>query len=155
LITAAREYCEGFTGRALATQTIEAYLDRFPCGGIELPCAPLQSVTSVKYKDSAGTETTMTANTDYIADDESNIGRIVLPYGKSWPSFTPYSVNPIKIRYVAGYYASDPIPRSIKQAILLLIGHWYANREATGNVGGQIEFAVKALLSMHRVRWWS
>lgn len=153
-ISAAREYCEGVTGRALATQTLELYLDRFPYGEIELPKAPLQSVTSVKYKDSAGVETTMTANTDYIVDTESEIGRIVLPYGLLWPSFTAYTVNPIKIRFVAGYEATNPIPKSIKQAMLLLIGHWYANREAVGTVGGEIEFAVKALLSMYRIRWW-
>ena len=156
LITAAREYCEGFTGRALATQTIEAYPNYFPLKNyIKLPRPPLQSVTSVKYKNSAGTETTMTATTQYIADTESDIGRIVLSYGASWPSFTPYPVNPIKITYVTGYYASNLIPKSIKQAMLLLIGHWYENREAVGNVGGQIEFAVKALLSMYRVRWWN
>lgn len=152
LIAAAREYCENYTGRALATQTIEAYLDDFPCRSeIELPMPPLQSVTSVKYKDSAGTETTMTAITAYIIDTDSDVGRIVLPYGLTWPSFTPYTVNPIKIRYVTGY---TDVPKSIKQAMLLLIGHWYANREAVGDVGGQIEFAVKALLSQWRVRWF-
>jgi uncharacterized phiE125 gp8 family phage protein len=155
MITTAREYCENFTGRALATQTIEAYLDDFPCEDyIELPRPPLQSVTSAKYKDSAGTETTMTVTTQYIVDTDSDVGRIVLPYGVSWPSFTAYSVLPIKIRYIAGYYASNLIPASIKQAMLLLIGHWYANREAVGQVTGQMEFTVKALLSMYRVRWF-
>jgi len=154
LITAAREYCEDYTGRALATQTLEAYLDRFPCRDFfELPRPPLQSVTSVKYKDSDGTETTMTADTDYLVDLDSDVGRIVLPYGESWPSFTAYPVNPVKVRFVTGYYASNLIPKSIKQAMLLLIGHWYANREAVGNVGGQVEFAVKALLSMYK-SWW-
>ena len=157
LITAAREYCEGVTGRALATQTIEAYLNDFPCQNeIELPKAPLQSVTSIKYKDNAGTETTMTANTQYIVDLESDVGRIVLPYGENWPSFTPYTVNPVKIQFVAGYTTANPIPKSIKQAMLLLVGHWYENREAinVGNITKEIEFAVKALLSMYRVRWF-
>jgi uncharacterized phiE125 gp8 family phage protein len=156
LITAAREYCEGFTGRALATQTLEAYPQRFPrVNEIELPCPPLQSVTSVKYTDSDGDETTMTADTDYIVDTDSTVGRIVLPYAGTWPAATLYTVNPIKIRYVAGY---TTIPRSIKQAMLLLIGHWYANREAVligqGTMSKEIEFAVKALLSMYRVRFF-
>jgi len=155
LITTAREYCEGYTRRALAEQTIEMYLDGFPWKyEIELARPPLQSVTSVKYKDSDGTETTMTADVDYIVDADSNVGRIVLPYGKLWPSFTPYTVNPIKIRYVAGYNASNLIPKTIKQAMLLLIGHWYLNREATGKVEGEIGFAVKTLLSLHKVRWF-
>lgn len=154
LIGAAREYCESWTGRAFATQTIEAYLDAFPTENyIELPKPPMQSVTSVIYKDSAGTSTTMTATTQYIADTESPIGRIVLPYNASWPSFVAYPVNPIKIKYVAGYTV---IPESLKQAMLLLIGHWYANRETVlvGSVSKEIEFAVKALMSMYRVRFW-
>lgn len=155
LITAAREYCENYTGRALATQTIEAYLDRFPCFyEIELPRAPVQSVSSVKYKDSAGTETTLPANTDYLVDVDRSVGRIVLPYGVSWPSFTPYPVNPVRIRFVAGYTEANLIPKTIKQAMLLLIGHWYANREAVGTTKGEMDFAVKSLLSMHRIWWW-
>ena len=157
LITAAREYCEDYTSRALATQTLEAYADAFPCKDrFELPMPPLQSVESVKYKNSAGTETTLTEGTDYLVDDESAVAQIVLPYGKSWPSFTPWPVNPVKVRFTAGYADGNPAPKTIKQAMLMLIGHWYVNREAvlTGTVSKEIEFAVKALLSMKKTRWF-
>ena len=157
LITAAREYCEGFTRRALAEQTFEAYLDRFPRGDrFELPRPPLQSVTSLTYRDSSGTETMMAENTDYLVDLESDVGQIILPYGISWPSFTKYPVNPIKARYTAGYSATNEIPKSIKQAVLLLIGHWYANREAASaeSVSREIEFSVKALLSPWKAGWF-
>lgn len=149
-IKAAREYCEGFTNRALATQTIEAYYNGFPSflNHIELPKPPLQSVTSVKYKDYAGVETTLAVTTQYLVDTDSSFGRIVLPYGVAWPCFIPYPVNPVTIRFIAGYYASNLIPESIRQAMLLLIGHWSANREAVGSVTGEIAFAVRALLSM-------
>jgi uncharacterized phiE125 gp8 family phage protein len=153
-ITSAREYAEAYTGRALSSQTVEAYFKRFPpCGRIDLPLAPLQSVTSVTYKDSAGTETTLTETTDYIVDTDSTIGGIVLPYGGSWPSFTAYPVNPIKIRFVAGY---TDVPQSIIQAMHLLIGHWYENREATlvGTISKELEFSVRALLSNYRIRWF-
>lgn len=153
LITAAREYCEGFTGRALATQTIEAYPEYF-FGDMELPRPPLQSVASVKYKDSEGAETTLTEDTDYIVDTDSVFGRLALPYSKSWPTFTAYPVNPIRVRYDAGYSDADSVPQTIKLAMLLLVGHWYKNREAAGKVEGQIEFAVKALLTLHKVRWF-
>lgn len=153
LITAAREYCEGYTGRALATQTIEAYPERF-CGDIELPRPPLQSVASVKYKDGESTETTLAEDDDYLVDVDSVYGKIVTPYNKNWPTFTAYPVNPIRVRYNAGYSDTDPIPQTIKLAMLLLIGHWHKNREAVGKVEGQIEFAVKALLTLHKVRWF-
>jgi len=151
LISAAREYCEKYTGKAWATQTIELYLDYWP-DTIVLPCPPLQSVTSIKYKDSDGTETTLDTSL-YIVDTDGWTGRIVPAYNTAWPTFTPYPVNPIKVRYVAGYTA---IPASLKQAMLLLIGHWYENREAVliGSISKTIEFALNALLSQHRVRWW-
>ena len=76
-IKVAREYGEDYTGHAFAPQTWEFYLDKFPCrDNFELPKTPLTSVTSLKYKDSAGTETTMTANTDYIVDADSQPGKI-------------------------------------------------------------------------------
>lgn len=154
LITAAREYCENRLGRSLCTQTLEMMMDCFPSrGAISLLRPPVQSVLSVKYKDYAGVETTLAADVDYLVDTDSDVGRIALPYGKSWPSFSAYPVNPIRIQYMAGYSDTNPIPKTIKQAMLLLIGHWYANREAVGNVGGQIEFAVSALLNMYRC-WW-
>ncbi len=154
LITGAREYCENHTRRALATQTIEAYPDWFPCRNeIELPKPPLQSVTSVIYKDSAGTETTMTADTEYLTDLESSIGRLVLPYGKGWPSFTPYPMNPIKIRYVAGYSALNPMPKLIKQAMLLHIGYFYNHRDAV-DLNEETERAIKSMLTMYRTGWF-
>jgi uncharacterized phiE125 gp8 family phage protein len=157
LITTAREYCENFTRRALATQTIEAYLPSFPHEDrFELPLPPLQSVTSVKYKDSVGTETTMTEGTGYLVDDESNVGGIVLPYGHTWPNFTEYPVNAVKVRYVAGYDDTHIMPKSIKQAMSLLISYWYDNRSAVtvGSVSSETEFAVKALLNMYRAKWF-
>ena len=151
LIQAAREYCEAISRWSLATQTIEAYLDRFPCCNfIELPRPPLQSVTSVKYTDSAGVETTMTATTDYLVDTDSTVGRIVLPYNKSWPSATLYPVNPIKIRYVAGYSTTNIIPECIKNAMLLLVGQWFTNREATGEASKQTAFSVSSLLGLDK-----
>jgi uncharacterized phiE125 gp8 family phage protein len=155
-ITAARQYCEKYTGRAFAPQTITAYLDAFPDRNhIELPMPPLTSVTSIKYKNSAGTETTMTVTTEYLVDSDSNVGRIVLPYGKSWPSFTAYSVNPITIIYVTGY---STLPKPLQQALLLVAGTMYENRENDIEIiGGQFhqtEFAAKALMDQYRVRWF-
>ena len=153
LIVAAREYCEGYTDRALATQTIDVYFDCFSGEYMELPFAPLQSVTSVTVKDSNGDETVLVEDTDYLVDAISTVGRIVRPYGESWYNFTEYPINPITVRIVAGYTTTYKIPSAIKQAMLLLVGHWYLNREAVGTVGGDIKLTVDALLSMYRLRW--
>ncbi|MCK9518053.1 MAG: hypothetical protein M0R74_03335 [Dehalococcoidia bacterium] len=152
-ITAAREYAEAYTGRAMATQTLEQLMDGFPCGdNIELDMPPLQSVSSIKYKDSAGTETTMAVTTDYIVDSDREPGRVVLPYGESWPSFVAYPVNPIRIQYITGYYASNPLPKALWAGMLVHIGLLYKYRDA--EIPDAAMNTVKALYAPYRIRWF-
>lgn len=151
LITAAREYCEDITGQALATQTVVQTLDRFPCEDeIELWGAVIQSVTSVKYTNSAEVETTMMENTDYLVDTDSVPGRIILPYSKAWPTVTLSPKNPINITYVAGYTS---IPKSIKHAILLYVCYYFDHRDAV-ELSKDAERAIKSLLWRYKVRWF-
>ena len=155
LIERARLYWENRTGRALASQTREAHRSRWPAGDyFEIPDPPLSSVTSLIYVDSAGTETTMTATTDYLVDADSDVGRIVLPYGTNWPSFISYPIRPIRVRYVCGY---TDTPEPIKHAMLLTIGNWYENREdAVDVVGGKLDAipdGARALMNQYKV-WW-
>jgi hypothetical protein len=82
----------------------------------------------------------MTVATDYIVETNGEAcGRIVLPYGVSWPSFTAYSSNPIKITFVCGWTTAALIPYKIKAAIKMLCADLYEYREvkmtqAQGNV---------------------
>jgi uncharacterized phiE125 gp8 family phage protein len=131
LIKTARSHCENILHRALASTTFELIMDSFP-SQIELPMPPVESVTSIKYKDYLGVETTWPTS-EYIFYN-SEPAQIILAYGKAYPSFTPYPIGAVKIRYVAGYKAgsTDPnllIPEQYKQAILLTIGHLYEHRE--------------------------
>lgn len=123
---------EDFTGRQLLTATWKAYLDKFPCDKdfIELPFGNLQSVTAITYKDSAGTVTTMTVTTEYLVETNGDqCGRIVLPYGCSWPSVTLYPSNPICIEFVCGWTTAALVPSKIKSAILLGATDLYNCRE--------------------------
>jgi uncharacterized phiE125 gp8 family phage protein len=133
LITAARQQAEAITRRQLITATWDAFHDEFPDKDfIPLPFGNLQSVTSVVYTDSDGTAHTMTVTTDYLVDDDSDPGRIVLPYGVSWPSFTAYPVNPIAIRFVCGYGAAAAnVPRGVVTAIKMICEDLYNRRSAT------------------------
>ncbi|MCK9569543.1 head-tail connector protein [Candidatus Pacearchaeota archaeon] len=112
----------------------------------------------IKYYGTDDTEY-FVSGADYFVDSKSEPGRIVLAYGKSWPSTTLRPVNGICVTYVAGYGYSDEVPQAVKQAMKLLIGHWYENRETTiaMNVGAgeadvkKIPYAVESLLWMNRV----
>lgn len=150
-IQAAREHVEDITRRALLTQAWYYYLDSFPDKDfIRLPFGNLQSVTSIKHKDSDGTETTLVEDTDYIVEDNgAGCGRIVLPYGKGWPSFTPYPSNPIAIEFVCGWTAASDVPKKIKQACLMICANLYANRgeQVVGQTVSEDKTAERLLAS--------
>ncbi len=115
-----REEVEALTRRALMTQTWDYYLDAWPDGDrIELPFGNLQSVASVKCIDSDGTETTLTAGTDYLVETNGDQhGYIVLPYEGSWPTAELHPSKPIAIRFTCGYGdESSDIPLNLKRAV--------------------------------------
>jgi uncharacterized phiE125 gp8 family phage protein len=154
LIAGAREYLEGATNRAFVSQTWRLSLDNFPAGEIELPKPPLLTVDSIVYLDSEGVETTIDSS-DYIVDTDSEPGRIVLASGASWPTgVSLYPVNPVQIEFTAGYGdAGSDVPQYLRQAVKLLVSHWYENPEATkeGSALREIPFGVESLIFLHRV----
>ncbi len=153
LITVAREYCEGFQRKAYFTQTWELWLDEFPDEDyIELPRPPLASVTTIDYYNTSDIKATMSAS-DYYVDIENTPGGVYLNDGESWPSTTLRPRNGVCITYVAGETSTSSIPQTVKQAMFLLIGHWYENREAVATSGAmpkELPMAVESLLWMDR-----
>ena len=150
LISAAREYCEDYLSKTIITTTLELTLDEWPDGCIiSLPRPPLQSVTSIKYTDSDGTEHTLDA-ADYVVSAETGRGRAYL---KEIPAVTLREIGAIKVRYVAGYASAAAVPQKIKQAMKLLISQWDKNREAsiTGAITTEVQFALRALLDSERL----
>lgn|SRR5574337_1304521 len=155
LVRAAREHAEVFTGRALISQTWEAYLDEWPKGdSISLPYPPLKSVTGVYYTGTDGNETEL-AGTEYAVDTVSIKGRVVLKSGKSWPSAELGPLNPIRIRFVAGYGDTAlGVPEGIRSAIKLILGTLYQYRETIiiGTIVSEMPMAIDSLLWPYRVK---
>ena len=153
-IAAAREYCESVDWRAYMTQTIEQWLEGWPCDDeIELPRPPLQSISKIEYYDTADTKYTLSSAV-YAADAISTPGAAHLKYNQVWPATVLRDYNAICVTYVAGYASAALVPQSIKQAMLLLVSHWYENREAVlvGTISKPIDFAVRALLDVNRAQ---
>lgn len=156
LITAAREYTEEALSRALFTQTWDLYLDGFPTSEtLVVPKPPLQSVTSVTVTNEDGESSVVDASR-YVVSTSSTPGRIVLKAGESWTSESLQEADGVKVRFVAGWSAVADIPQAIKQAMLLLVGHWYENREdvvvGAGMAMAHLPLAYDALLTPYRVR---
>lgn len=173
LISAAREVVEGKIRRSVFTQTWCMTLDQFPYPtetltkspsqrdnylfpslyysyyAIELPRSQVTSVTSILFKNQDGSTVTYDPS-NYAVDVSSDPARIVPVNGATWPYVDNYLPGSIAITFVAGLWDSATCPASIKQAMLLLLGHWYANREAvSAKVTTPLPLAVDALLE----RW--
>jgi uncharacterized phiE125 gp8 family phage protein len=68
-----------------------------------------------------------------------------------WPLTQPGKSKAVSVDFVAGYGPTPAtVPALLKQAICLLVGHWFENREAVGNVGGEVAFAVDSILKIYR-----
>ncbi|MDR3591578.1 MAG: head-tail connector protein [Negativicutes bacterium] len=150
MITSAREYCEGYQNRAYLQQSWEVSFDHWPERIFNIPLPPLQEITAIICTDKDGIEATIDSDS-YLVDTKSTPGRVALKSGQKWPSVALAPISGFRVEFTAGYESAETVPKRIKQAMLLLIGHWYLNREPVGQVGPEIEFTVNALLGLDRV----
>lgn len=130
LIKVASDYVERIVGRTLINTQYSWKMDSFPCEPVlRAPRPPLRSVDSITYVDQNGTTQTW-GSTYYLTDTVSQPGRITPAYLESWPTNVRGQMNAVTVTYTAGYGASPTaVPETIRQAILLLVGHWYENRQ--------------------------
>ena len=150
MITRAREDAEEMTRLAFAPQTLEIGRDSFPSkDSMNLPRPPLTSVTTFDTYDSAGTKTTLTVTTQYLVDADSTPGRVVLPYGKTWPTNADYPVNPIRIKYVCGY---TTLPQRLKTILLYHVGLLYKFRDTA--IPDADRKALEQMYNFYRVSWF-
>lgn len=141
-ISAARAWVENYTGKILARRTVTDQHRRF-CGWFDLNWGPFNADTvEVAYTDSDGAAQT-------VASVTMNGGRVYPAYNASWPSVRLNTG--VRVTYTAGY-AEGEVPDALVQAMLLLIGFWFANREAVnvGNITSELPFAVEALAGQYR-----
>lgn len=145
LLMAVKDWVEGVTGKAFLTQTFKLHLDRFYGSNasqlssnryIYLPRPPLQSVTSVTYQDTSNATQTLAASSYVVVgartspDQHAPCGYILPAYGSFWPVTYPMP-DTVAITYVAGFLSTETVPQRVKQAMLLLLGDMYENRERT------------------------
>lgn len=130
LVSAARIHYENYTGTAVISQGITQTWDFTPpCAEFELSVSPLITSTApvLSYMDANGAYQTW-ADTNYTLDTISPLPRIVKKAAASWPSVGDFP-NVWKCVYTAGYAAAADVPEDIINAILLMVGFLYENRE--------------------------
>lgn len=134
LISTARQYIEEVLDISMITTVWETRYDAFPLWEIILPRPPMQSgLVTVIYRDEAGTSRTITsAASAFQTDFYATPGRIYPNYQDTWPAVRG-DENSVVVRWSAGYGASgSSVPAILKHAILLLVAHWYEQRQPVG-----------------------
>lgn len=140
---------EQHTGVRVLRQTVRVLFDKFDRSQpMLLPVAPIDSIVEVEYADPDGAAQTV-PTTDYTISLAGLVGR-VSPLTE-WPS-TRIQLDAVRVECVVGWLTAA-IPSGIKLAVMLLVGHWYINREAVGTVGDEVALAFGALLQPYRLNW--
>lgn len=133
----------GITGRSIGSQTWELYLDEFPSGNddILIPLAPLQSISSIMYRDAITNTNKTLSDAEYSVDNVSEPARVSAL--TAWPN-TKKINNAVKITFISGYV---DIPSALKHAVKLLVAHFYTNRSnLTDSKMVEMPFGVSSLL---------
>lgn len=157
-IKAATKTLEDRASRCFVTQTRTLKMHGFDdpryvydrC--IRPPRSPLKSVSSITYVDTNGTTTTLPSS-DYTVSTGDMPGLIGEAYNATWPA-TRKQYNSVTVTYVAGHSTvTTGVPANCKEAVGMVAGHWYRNREAvlTGTISKEIEWGVDHLLGPEMV----
>lgn len=151
LIVAGRLLIERTLGLALMTQGWSYFLDAWPERGcITLPLLPVQAVGAVRVHGDDGQTIVLNADS-YAVDVLSAPARVQLTWAA--PSALARAFNGFEVAFTAGYgdEAGD-VPQPIRQALLLLVAHWFEGRAPIELGAGpqQVPAIVGGLLQPYR-----
>jgi uncharacterized phiE125 gp8 family phage protein len=142
LISSARMYFENRVGQTTTLTQWQAKAKGWwtcSCVGTELPYPPLTTPTNgdppvaITWKDGDG-NVHVVDQSDIVVDEEAYPGTVRY-CGASEP---PCESN-ATVTWWAGVNSPAEIPQMWKTAMLLLVGHWYENRQAVVTDSGAID----------------
>jgi uncharacterized phiE125 gp8 family phage protein len=144
----------GVLGHAMMTQKWAQWMGPNPSQAVSLSIGPVQDVTAVKYYDVDGVlqTDTLTNYQNFGTGFNSTIGP---KDGFSWP-VAQNRPDAIRIEYRAGYGSvKTDGPQGIRHAMMLLVGHWYDNREQSQmDRLENIPYGFEELLNISRLSWY-
>jgi uncharacterized phiE125 gp8 family phage protein len=144
---------QGVLGRAMITQTWGEWLAPNP-STVMLSLGPVQSVSAIKYYDIDGVLQTATL-ADFNVFGTPNRITITPKTGKAWP-ITQTRDDAIKIEYVIGYGStSASVPQTVRHGLMMLVAHWYENRETTQEKQMQdLPYGFMEMMNIERNSWY-
>jgi len=156
LITAARVHVEGETRRTLIEQTRRMMVPTFPPGAEPLRLRPLPFLLAVKLSyladDDVETDTEIVSPRYGASKDDP---WVIPPIGQDWPTDLAEREDAVRVDFKCGYGpAGTDVPETLRQAMLLVIGSLYENRETEviGTISSALTFSLDALMERYVVR---
>ena len=149
---AAVSVVEDYTNRKIGRQTWKVSYDGWSTGSyMDIPFGPLSSMPSsgITYKLSTGNSTQF-ASTQWSYSTQELQPRVYLEDGQSWPSESLNPIDPVSFEVKVGSTVLRP---RMKQAVFMMVGHWYENREPyiVGQTISNVPDAIDRLLYNDRI----
>ena len=157
LIDMAIETIENYCNISIYEQTLVQQCDLWE-ETFNLLRSPIQNsgdltVEHIKYYDENDVQRVWDAS-NYNVDTNMSPARIYLKDDSdSYPTIAT-RIFPIEVKYKSGTDAVNSAPKILKQACLLIIGHFYENRQPyiVGRSVSEIPMTVKYLLDKHKIQ---
>ncbi len=171
-ITSARMLFEGWTGRALVTQSWKLSLDDwskwqnfwqfftegnvfFPSPGqvptnwwnrpLLMPLNPVQTIDSIQYYDNNNVLQTLSTS-NYVVDTAREPCRVMLT---QFPSVNYNTIPRVFINFTVGY---SSVPVDIQHCILLLAADFFRAREASSEFNyKEVPFGLRHLVNKYKI----
>ena len=164
LISVARGKVEHMTQRSILRKSLTLrHYDWNECDPdgaytlpLVLPTGPVESITLVQYRRSSdGAYTTLASNQYELVVENSGRSTLLPAFNVTLPTlYRSTSGGPwdaVKVDYIAGAAAASPtdVDDRLRLAILMLVAHWYENREAVlaGTISKDMEHALTTLMA--------
>ena len=147
LIAGARIHVEAATRRALMTQSWRVIRDCWPeSGRLALLPVPLVSVDAARIRKQDGSAQPIDVAT-------LTIDKAAAPATLAFmaPPAPERAAGGIEIDITCGYGDAGDVPEPLRQAIRMLVAHWYENRGLVSGEVAMLPASVAALIAPYRV----
>ncbi len=158
LIVAARQHVENQIDKVLIEQRWLIFINDWPGSSeVKLPVSPITEIENLRTY-SAEDDASTIDPAHYYSDLAGSPQRLILRGSRIW--LKPGRIaNGIEIEVTAGFGPDgNDVPGPLRTAMLLLIAHWYENRQpgcsgtgtGTSAVAGVVTGRIQSLLSPYK-----
>ena len=155
LCVAAVDLFEQTTNCHLLSRTSDYTVDQPPshdCDAMYLPHYPVTAIGDLQYIDENGSSQTYTGS-NLVKSLTKKPAALSLTDGSSWPVVAEQRDTLTIKNVVTGYGTAADIPQGIKQSIMMLVAHWFENRESSviGTITANTPMATEVIWEAYKI----